>query len=140
MSKKADEGWTGKNKMPPLIPPYKTPRLVSVENKMQTRKKPAVVDISETEAKDSGSEEETQFGVVWEKMTEVQKMMPAPVKKERFPVNKGKNIIEHITFAESYFTPKRLFMQHEIEQYMLTADGKNGTKSEKQAHRAFLKF
>jgi hypothetical protein len=59
---------------------------------------------------------------------------------ERIPVNKGKNIIEHIEFAEHYFTPKRLYMQHEMKQYMLTNDGRTGTKSEKQAHtRAFLK-
>jgi hypothetical protein len=58
---------------------------------------------------------------------------------ERIPVNKGKNIIDNITFAQTYFTPKRLFMQHEMEQYMLVGDGKNATKSEKQAHRAFLK-
>jgi hypothetical protein len=30
-------------------------------------------------------------------------------------------------------------MQHEMEQYMLTGDEKNGTKDEKKAHRAFLK-
>jgi hypothetical protein len=34
----------------------------------------------------------------------------------RIPVNNGKNIIEHITMAKQYFTPKRLFMQHEMEQ------------------------
>ncbi len=50
---------------------------------------------------------------------------------ERIPVNKGKNIIEHIEFAQTYFTPKRLFMQHEMEQYMLTGDGRHGSKAEK---------
>jgi hypothetical protein len=58
---------------------------------------------------------------------------------ERIPVNKGKNIIDHIEMAEQYFTPKRLLMQHEMEQYMLTGDGKNGTKAEKKKHRDFLK-
>jgi hypothetical protein len=57
---------------------------------------------------------------------------------ERIPANKGKNIIDDYTFAQDNFTSKRLFMQHEMEQYMLTDDGKNTTKSEKQAHRAFL--
>jgi hypothetical protein len=58
MSKKADEGWTGKNKMPPNIPPYKAPRAVSVTNIRKTRSKPVVVVISEKEDKDSESEEE----------------------------------------------------------------------------------
>jgi hypothetical protein len=42
---------------------------------------------------------------------------------ERIPVDKEKNIIEH----------------HEMEQYMLTGDGKNGSKAEKKTHREFLK-
>jgi hypothetical protein len=58
---------------------------------------------------------------------------------ERIPVNKGKNIIDDHKFAKDYFTPKRLFIQHEMEQYMLTEDGKNATRAGKQGHRAFLK-
>jgi hypothetical protein len=58
---------------------------------------------------------------------------------ERIPVNKGKNIIDDHQFAKDFFTPKRLFVQHEMEQYMLTEDGKNATRAEKQGHRAFLK-
>jgi hypothetical protein len=58
---------------------------------------------------------------------------------ERVPVNKGKNIIEHITMAEQYFTPKRLFMQHEMEQYSASHEGHKGMKEEKKVHRAFLK-
>jgi hypothetical protein len=58
MSKKADEGWTGKNKMPPNIPPYKAPRVVSVTNTRKTRSKAVVVVISETEDKDSDGEED----------------------------------------------------------------------------------
>ncbi len=54
---------------------------------------------------------------------------------ERVPVNKGKNLIDHHKFAESYFTPKRLYMQHEMEKCLLTEDRKSCTKSEKQAHR-----
>jgi hypothetical protein len=75
MSKKPDAGWTGKNKMPSHIPLYKTPRSVSVVETRKTRRKPAAVVITETEEKESDSEEETQFGVVWEKMTEEQKKM-----------------------------------------------------------------
>ncbi len=58
---------------------------------------------------------------------------------ERIPVNKGENIIDDVNFAQDYFTPKRLFMQHEMEQYSLTDQGKNATRTEKQAQRAFLK-
>ena len=58
---------------------------------------------------------------------------------ERIPVNKGENIIDDSIFAQDYFTPKRLFMQHEMEQYMLTENGKNATKTEKQAQRGYLK-
>ncbi len=61
--------------MPSLIPPYKTPRVVSVEDTRKTRRKPATVIISETEEQKSDSEDETQFGVVWEKMTEEQTKM-----------------------------------------------------------------
>ena len=58
---------------------------------------------------------------------------------ERIPVNKGKSIITDPKFAEHYFTPKRLFMQYEMEQYMLSPDGRNGSKYEKKKHRDFLK-
>jgi hypothetical protein len=57
---------------------------------------------------------------------------------ERVPVNKGKCIIKDREFAKSYFTPKRLFMQHEMQQYMLT-EGKQGSREEKRKHREFLK-
>ena len=57
---------------------------------------------------------------------------------ERVPVNKGKCIIKDAEFAKTFFTPKRLFMQHEMEQYMLT-EGKQGSREEKKKHREFLK-
>jgi hypothetical protein len=82
MTKKADAGgWTGKNKMPAPIPPYKTPRQVNVEGTRTTRSKKTVVLITETEEQASDSEEETQFGLVWEKMTEEQIKMAAEQKK-----------------------------------------------------------
>jgi hypothetical protein len=59
--------------------------------------------------------------------------------QERIPVNKGKCIIQDVEFAKSYFTPKRLFMQHEMQEYMLSPDDKNGSKLEKKKHREFLK-
>jgi hypothetical protein len=58
---------------------------------------------------------------------------------ERVPVNKGKNIIDDITMAAQYFTPKRLFMQHEMEQFTASKEGKCATPEGKQKHRAFLK-
>jgi hypothetical protein len=58
---------------------------------------------------------------------------------ERVPVNKGKNIIDDITMAAQYFTPKRLFMQHEMEQFTASKEGKCATPEEKKKHRAFLK-
>jgi hypothetical protein len=75
MSKKQDAGWTGKNKMPSHIPPYKTPRSVSVEETRKTRRTPPPVVEVQTDEKESDSEAETQFGVVWEKMTEEQHKM-----------------------------------------------------------------
>jgi hypothetical protein len=80
MSKKQDTGWTGKNKMPSHIPPYKTPRSASVVETRKTRTKPSPVVEVDAEEKESDSEEETQFGVVWEKMTEEQKKMAENLK------------------------------------------------------------
>jgi hypothetical protein len=62
MSKKADEGWSGKHVPLSRIPPNKAPR--------QTKK--TVIDVSESEDKASDSEEDTQFGVVWEKIKDVE--------------------------------------------------------------------
>ena len=66
-------------------------------------------------------------------------MFQGPKFPERVPVNKGRNIIEDKTMAASYFTPKRLFMQHEMEQFVKSNDGRRATKEDKQVHRAFLK-
>ncbi len=58
---------------------------------------------------------------------------------ERVPVNKGKNIIDDISMAAQYFTPKRHFMQHEMEQFSASNEGKKATNEDKKVHRAFLK-
>jgi hypothetical protein len=58
---------------------------------------------------------------------------------ERVPVNKGKNIIDDIAMARQYFTPKRLFMQHEMEQFTASKEGQRAMPEEKKKHRAFLK-
>jgi hypothetical protein len=80
MSKKAEDGWFNKNGKPSRIPPYKAPRQTSSEVRGQTRPCAAVEDVTVIEDKGKGekenkgkeaiesdSEEETQFGVVWEK-------------------------------------------------------------------------
>ena len=41
--------------------------------------------------------------------------------------------------AASYCTPKRLFMQHEMEEFVKSQDGRRATQEDKQVHRAFLK-
>jgi hypothetical protein len=58
---------------------------------------------------------------------------------ERVPVNKGRNIIEDKAMAASYFTPKRLFMQHEMEEFVKSNEGRKATQEDKKVHRAFLK-
>jgi hypothetical protein len=72
MAKKADAGWTSKNKMPGYIPPYKAPRPRRGEQTNETNVQPVVIDCSESLQKDSDSEEGTQFGVVWEKLKDVE--------------------------------------------------------------------
>jgi hypothetical protein len=71
MSKAADKQWVGKNRLPPTskatIPPFKTPRQLKMKNTSKTSVVQDVVDVTETEHNHSDSEDETQFGVVWEK-------------------------------------------------------------------------
>jgi hypothetical protein len=85
MLKKADEGWTGKNNLPPRIPPYKTPRLATAKDTRTTNVRQNVIEIADTEEKDNESEDDTQFGVVWEKMTAEQSRMVTEQ-------NKGKDV------------------------------------------------
>ena len=90
MPKKSDDGWAGKNQLPPQIPPYKAPRLARGQDKRVQEKRPVTakdpkkkekrsksvtVVIQETVQKDNDSEDETQFGVVWEKMTDEHRAM-----------------------------------------------------------------
>jgi hypothetical protein len=56
---------------------------------------------------------------------------------ERVPVNKGKNIIDDIVMARQYFTPKRLFMQHEMEHFTASKEGQRAMPEEKKA-QSFL--
>jgi hypothetical protein len=41
--------------------------------------------------------------------------------------------------AATYFSPKRLFMKHEMEQFKLSAVGKHATQQEWMTQRNFLK-
>jgi hypothetical protein len=66
-------------------------------------------------------------------------MFQGPTFPERVPVNKGKNIIADKAMASSYFSPKRLFMQHEMEQFVKSNDGRRATQEDKKVHRVFLK-
>jgi hypothetical protein len=86
MSKRGETGWVSKNQLPPAIPPYKTPRQLKTNNTRKARasqcvrkevievsesERQDVVDVTETEQKESDSQDETQFGVVWEKLVPV---------------------------------------------------------------------
>ncbi len=58
---------------------------------------------------------------------------------ERIPFNKGKNVINDPKMTAIYFSPKRLFMKHEMEQYRDSPAGKNATLHERRQQREFLK-
>jgi hypothetical protein len=83
MSRRDETGWVSENQLPLPIPPYKTPRQLktkttskaSASKCVRTKvidvsesERQDVVDVSETEQKESDSQDETQFGVVWEKI------------------------------------------------------------------------
>jgi hypothetical protein len=57
----------------------------------------------------------------------------------REPHNKGRTIIGDKKMAAIYFSPKRLFMKHEMEQFKESPAGKHATLTERQKHRKFLK-
>jgi hypothetical protein len=58
---------------------------------------------------------------------------------ERVPFNKGKNLVDDPKLAAIYFSPKRLFMKYELEQFKETPEGKHATLQERQKHKRFLK-
>jgi hypothetical protein len=59
--------------------------------------------------------------------------------RERIPHNKGKSLVDNFEMATAYFTPKKLFMEYEMGQFLLTDEGKNATRQDKSKHRDFLK-
>jgi hypothetical protein len=58
---------------------------------------------------------------------------------ERIPHNKGKSIVENFEMAQVYFTPRKLFMEYEMGQYVISENGRNASREEKTRHRLFLK-
>jgi hypothetical protein len=58
---------------------------------------------------------------------------------ERVPFNKGKTVIGDQKMAATYFSPRRLFMKHEMEQFRESPVGKHATLTERQKHRKFSK-
>ncbi len=55
------------------------------------------------------------------------------------PHNKGESIIDNLEMAECYFTPLKLFLEHELSQFNLTDEGEIATRAEKTKQQAFLK-
>jgi hypothetical protein len=59
---------------------------------------------------------------------------------DRVPFNNGeKKLADDPKLAAIYFSPKRLFMKHEMEQYKETPAGKHTTLYERQKQRKILK-
>ena len=58
---------------------------------------------------------------------------------KRVPFNKGKNVIDDPKMAATYFTPRKLFMQHEMQAFKDSPEGSHASLKERQAHRLFLK-
>jgi hypothetical protein len=62
-----------------------------------------------------------------------------PEFQPRIPHNKNKNVIDDVAMAKIYFSPKKLFMKHEMEEYGETPQGKTSTPHERRKQREFLK-
>ncbi len=58
---------------------------------------------------------------------------------ERIPFNKGENVIDDLKMAATYFSPRRLFMKHEMEQFKESPAGKHATLHERQKQKKYLK-
>jgi hypothetical protein len=58
--------------------------------------------------------------------------------EKRVPHNKGKNVIDDKDMAKKYFTPFRMFMQHEQALWRATDAGREGTLHDKRKHTKFL--
>jgi hypothetical protein len=57
----------------------------------------------------------------------------------RVPFNKGKNVIDDPKLAAIHFTPRRLFMDHEMGEFKASPAGQHATVAERQKQRQFLK-
>ena len=49
------------------------------------------------------------------------------------PHNKGKSIIDNLEMAECYFSPLKLFLEHEMSQFNLTDENCNACGKNKTA-------
>ena len=58
---------------------------------------------------------------------------------DRVPFNKGRNVVDDPKMAAIYFSPKKLFMKREMDQFRDSPDGKHASLHERQKHRQFLK-
>jgi hypothetical protein len=58
---------------------------------------------------------------------------------KRIPFNKGKNLIDDPKMAAIYFTPGRLFMDHEMKDFRESPAGTHATLQERQKRHKFLK-
>ncbi len=58
---------------------------------------------------------------------------------KRVPFNKGENVIDNPKMAATYFTPRNLFMQHEMQDFKDSPAGRHASLNERQQHRLFLK-
>jgi hypothetical protein len=58
---------------------------------------------------------------------------------KRVLFNKGENVIDDPKMAATYFTPRKLFMQHEMQAFKDSPEGSHASLKERQAHRLFLK-
>jgi hypothetical protein len=62
-----------------------------------------------------------------------------PEFQPRIPHNKNKDVIDGISMAKIYYSPKKLFTKHEMEAYAGTPQGKTATKHDRRKLREFLK-
>jgi hypothetical protein len=62
-----------------------------------------------------------------------------PEYQTRVPHNKNKNVIDDVAMVKIYYSPKKLFMQHEMKEYAETPQGKTATPQERKKQREYLK-
>ncbi len=53
--------------------------------------------------------------------------------------DRGENVIDDPKMAATYFTPRKLFMQHEMQAFKDSPAGSHASLKERQRHRLFLR-